>query len=740
MDGILKTPVTVLTTVGLCSSAIPTSCTSQVCNMCRVLPKSRSKFRSQYDDKFPAVITLRHNHNHAHNIAAVLKHRDMSDSTRQKLIDLFHRGHSPSSALHSVKMELMVEHPEEYHLLSADSSLVPSYSIVCHLYKAEFSKEYGELSGQMMINDLEKFVDTYNTTVQGGQCCFGRVDNNYFVAVCTPLMARVHAKVPQAAEVLLVDASGGMDRQKHRVYMFVTPTVAGGLPVGAIVANCERQAVFADALQALIGIMPDQKFFGYNQPNVIITDNDLKERTPLSQRFPEATLLLCQFHVLKSVWSWLCDTKNGVSALVRQEIYFALKACMYTHSIPDMEKKYHELLSKQYCNKNSKLHKYLSGVWASRNEWASCFRLGLPVRGSNTTNYVEVVFKVLKDCIFDRVLAYNVTQLLDFLVTRYEQYMERRLLDFANGRYSKVLLKQMMPAASAVNSEDIVDDGEGSFTVPSETQCDVTYTVDIAKGVCSCFAGSSGVLCKHISAVMCKVDSSISVSPGLKVANKDSRTLMFEVATGKKPSAGWLSPLKMVPHSVHTADDTDDHDSTQPSSNASADVARPECSLDIAEDLPADEWCCSAIEDFCGRVKQGLQENFAAFKPAVVKMHRNLQMYAASETGLLTTLHTMGKYTGLPVKRKLTAFSGRRHGGVMIGVQPTATKRRKSCLSGRRRFCGGRPMQVVKRHSALAQHDYGPLAPPPRKRKCQHNIEKCVYSNVSLGSSRQAKS
>jgi len=392
--------------------------------MCRVLPKSRSKFRSQHDDKFPAVITLRHTHNHAHNIAAVLKHRDMSESTRQKLIDLFHRGHSPSSALHSVKTELMVQHPEEYHLLSADSSIVPSNSVVCHLYKAEFSKEYGELSGERMLADLEKFVDTYNDTVQGGRCNFGKVESNYFVAVCTPLMARVHAKVAQAAEVLLVDASGGVDRQKHRVYMFVTPTVAGGLPVGAIVANCERQDVFADALKALIEIMPDQKFFGCNQPAVVITDNDLKERNPLSQLFPESTLLLCQFHVLKSVWSWLCDTKNGVSASVRQEIYFAFKACMYTHSVKDMERKFCDLLSKQCCSKNSKLHTYLSGVLASKSEWASCFRLGLPVRGSNTTNYVEVVFKVLKDCIFDRVLAYNVTQLLDFLVTRYEQYME----------------------------------------------------------------------------------------------------------------------------------------------------------------------------------------------------------------------------------------------------------------------------------------------------------------------------
>ena len=538
-------------------------------------------------------------------------------------------------ALHCTvsKQELMLDHPDEYHQLSADSSIVPSYSVVCHLYKAEFSKDYGELSGELMLVDLQKFVDTYNATVQGGRCSFGKADSNYFVAVCTPLMARVLTKVPQAAEVLLVDASGGMDRQKHRVYMFVTPTVAGGLPVGAIVANCERQDVFADALEALIGIMPDRKFFGCKSPNVIITDNDLKERTPLSQFFPESRLLLCQFHVLKSAWSWLCDTKNGVSASIRQEIYFAFKACMYTHSASDMEVKIHNLLSLQHCSKNTKLHNYLSGVWASRNEWASCFRLGFPVRGSNTTNYVEVVFKVLKDCIFDRVLAYNVTQLVDFLVTRYEQYMERRLLDFANGRYSKVLLKQMMPAASAVDVDDIVDDGDGCFTVPSATQSGVTYSVDIAKGVCSCFAGSSGMLCKHISSVMCKVDSSISVSPGLKVANKLSRSLMFEVATGKKPSAGWLSPLKMVPHDARTPAETADYDSTQPDNSVSANVAQPQCSVDTAaEDLPTDDWCCTALEEFCTRVKQGLEENPAAYKPAIVKMNRNLQTFAASDT------------------------------------------------------------------------------------------------------------
>jgi len=182
----------------------------------------------------------------------------MSDNTRQKLIELFHSGHSPSSALHCIKTELMISSPDDYHILSADSSIVPSNAVVSHLYRAEFSKEYGALSGDKLIDDLKTFVDRFNGSVEGECCKFGQVEDNYFVSVCTPLKARIHDLVPQTCEIMLVDASGGMDRQKHRVYMFVTPTVAGGLPVGAIVANCERQNVFAEALTALIGIMPER--------------------------------------------------------------------------------------------------------------------------------------------------------------------------------------------------------------------------------------------------------------------------------------------------------------------------------------------------------------------------------------------------------------------------------------------------------------------------------------------------
>jgi len=94
-------------------------------------------------------------------------------------------------------------------------------------------------------------------------------------------------------------------------------------------------------------------------------------------------------------------------------------------------------------------------MWACRTDWALAFQTGLPLRGSNTANYIEVAFRVIKDCILDRVMAFHLPQLLDFLVTRYEAYMEKRLIDFSNGRYCKSMLRNMSLVESDIPDDSI---------------------------------------------------------------------------------------------------------------------------------------------------------------------------------------------------------------------------------------------------------------------------------------------
>lgn len=120
-------------------------------------------------------------------------------------------------------------------------------------------------------------------------------------------------------------------------------------------------------------------------------------------------------------------------------------------------------------------------------------------------------------------------------------------------------------------------------------------------------------------------------------------------------------------------------------------------------------------------------------------MLQNERNYAHTETGLLSAMTTFGKYTGLPSARR-TSLSFHRRRGVQIGVQPTAIGRRRHILSGKRKLIAGRPPGRIQVPSHMAEHVYTTFGVlPNRKRKAPHNLQQCVYSNIGLGTKKQAK-
>lgn len=236
---------------------------------------------------------------------------------------LFRKGHNPSSALQCLKTDLLLEHGEEYYKIDADGYYVPSISVVSKLFQKEFSEIYGGMTDPEMFNGLEKLLADY-TSASSGKAEFHRTEDgeHYFVVIVTPIMLRVHEHIVQSKELILIDASGGVDKQRHRINFFVCPTSAGGLPAGVIVSDSEKESVFYEALLCYKSMLGSVAFFGDTFPKVFLTDNDLKERNPLAKLFPQSKLLLCQFHFLKSVWSWLCKKHNSIKDTERQQLYF----------------------------------------------------------------------------------------------------------------------------------------------------------------------------------------------------------------------------------------------------------------------------------------------------------------------------------------------------------------------------------------------------------------------------------
>ncbi|XP_056155967.1 uncharacterized protein si:dkey-75a21.2, partial [Lampris incognitus] len=193
-----------------CSGPKDTRCPA---TMTVVLKRSTEDRRSRSTDRhlgegYLLQVKWNNNHNHLLISADALRKRDVSKETVERLSDLFQQGHSPSSALDTIKYDLQEEKGDDYFLVAADRSIVPDPGFCYRLYYKIFAKAYGVPSGEGMAVDLQKRLDAINQE-HGGRCAQMEVkDGQLIVAICTPVMQRVHAAVQQSGELVFVDSSG----------------------------------------------------------------------------------------------------------------------------------------------------------------------------------------------------------------------------------------------------------------------------------------------------------------------------------------------------------------------------------------------------------------------------------------------------------------------------------------------------------------------------------------------------
>ena len=167
------------------------------------------------------------------------------------------------------------------------------------------------------------------------------------VAICTPLMARVHQRIPQAGEIMFVDSSSSLDRYNFSVFILSTSHCGGGLPLGVMIVSNEATSTLQGCLSQLQSIFPKEAF--HNQPTagpkVIMTDDSESQREALATAWPKATQLLCVFHVLQAFWTWLHEGKNKVRKEHRKVLMSKVKELVYAESEQVFNSKYQALTS-----------------------------------------------------------------------------------------------------------------------------------------------------------------------------------------------------------------------------------------------------------------------------------------------------------------------------------------------------------------------------------------------------------
>ncbi|KAK3912996.1 Zinc finger and BTB domain-containing protein 11 [Frankliniella fusca] len=698
-------------------------------------------------------------HNHYIDPLAgdILRHRRPSPEVVDKFTSLFSNTrvyHSPSSAMDVYLADLELD---SLCFQVGDGATVPTMAWVQKLFKKLTINKCGDQYGPGMLEALEKYIDEYNTEC-GDICAKVGVTadgENHFVSICSPMMKRIHTHHKSSGEVMFIDSSGSMDNNNARVFVMLTPSVAGGLPIGLLITFSENENVITAALQKWIEILPKHAFYGRGPkqgPKIILSDDHSASRNSLRYCWPETVLLLCIFHVLQAMWRYVWNSEHGVKFEHRAEIYFLFRQILYATSEEEFNSLYAEASKNDVLVSYKIVYDHIKGLQDRGSEWALCFRQHLLTRGHHTNNYCEAAMRILKDKIFDRVRAFNTVQLTDFLVTRLDAHYSRKLAFLVNNRvegFSRTRYR-IKPEKLAPLIATKLSDYDNLYKVVN-TEKKTEYVVDADLEVCSCPVGLCGAPCKH----QCKVAKTFKLSHHQFLPMYDStiKAIFYYIMSGKtEVPAGLFKLLKGGSDSDDVIDINNIPEFQQRDSNNNSGDQQPAFELsmeEIVNDAPEDSNSGENVSTEELPKKASLVEmaldlaqrcsNYPECDEPVEKFLKTYWSIVKSKnhvSTLASAFATFGK--DLSALKPINHRRSRK-----IPVQPTAPPRRKVFTGGRKTQVGGRPSAMA--YQAAADHGYSQVKkkpsrtygeswcqPPAKKAKVPHSITKCVDANVRL--------
>ncbi|KAK3916852.1 Uracil phosphoribosyltransferase, partial [Frankliniella fusca] len=671
----------------------------------------------------PLEVQIDHCHNHPLNAADSLRHRRPTPQVKEKFLEMFKNGHSPASALRTFQYDLQVEQGDDFWKVLADGALCPNEQWCYYQYYKQFGEAYGAPDGTLMVASLQKAIEQYN--LNAGSCCAAmkQIGDDVVVALCTPLMKRVHKHLKSSAEMTFLDSGGMMDRQNTRIFTFLSSSVAGALPTGLIMTSSESEKVTTEGMALLKSILPPNAFFGRGDlgPQIGMTDDSAAERNSLKTTFPGIVLLLCLFHILNAYWGYVLDSKHKVAAEHRLEIFCLFKQWCRCDSLEEFEKLYADQLVHPFISSNPQLLKHLEDLYARAPEWALCYRRDLLTRGNNTDNLSEITIRNYKD-VLDRLKAYSLVQLFDFFTTRIESYWERRIAAVVNNRKQNYYKSKYFIRPEKLEPLQCSESQFKSIYLVKNSKSGGEYVVDMEVEICTCPVGKNGAPCKHQAAVV--KEFGLSSMQFMPLNDEEAKLILHKIMTDLPAPPGWYVSLKRGPAvstsivkevysgsaSLDTLDDHD-HDLTN-------------TAVHYVFDEDARVHAINSWQTINSCIMEGLQEKPEVFVNAVEKMSQHFaRLKIMSENAVLGAMHNFGKYNYMSSK---SVRKGR-----YVNVNTISVARRKSKQGGRRCAQQGRP----PKSTFTAEHGYNVV----KGRKRAHALPHDLTYRVQMTSTKRRK-
>ena len=138
-----------------------------------------------------------------------------------------------------------------------------------------------------------------------------------------------------------MDVTADLDLHDSKLFHLMCPIPIRGLPLGTLITTIADEATICEALDLYKSLLTDKSFFGRGgdlSPILAITDDDSAERNGLNYAWPQATLLLCHFHLLQAVWTWLWKAEHKIERQDRPILLNLLKKTVYAETIDKLER------------------------------------------------------------------------------------------------------------------------------------------------------------------------------------------------------------------------------------------------------------------------------------------------------------------------------------------------------------------------------------------------------------------
>ena len=580
-------------------------------------------------------------------------------------------------------------------------------------------------------------AEVYKFCKSGGIGGMLQVDeNNSVMALCTPLMLRVHTYLKHSGEGVFVDRYGELDEPNTcHIYLFVTYSSIGVLPLGCIVTTSTTVACLQAALDLWKQILPSSSFFNKaDGPDIFYVSDNEAEKQALKASFPKSHLLLCISHLLLATWAFLLDRKNTIKKEHRSLLFSKVKMLLFSQSVEELEMNYAYAVSENVVKAYPQFLDYLHQIYYQRHEWSLVFSRHLFPRADDISIFWQSAMPVLKDPILSRSRTYNQLQVLDYM-SRLDIYYERKLIDLTHARFDSVRLSRFLLVDLPHEAYTITQFSEIEYEVHNEKE-DAAYLVDVSLGVCECRVGKTGAPCKHQLLVF--RNFSVPLYDCVPANTPAEKNLLYLLATGHSvlSEESTATDCESKPVSVTLSETTDKspcmsseiiHDlvsgcsanafflddsgvtgSTVLSTSTSlvqaatvgaqdsihsllSDMDPPSLNNDLTPPIdqnlsidPAtstfsdqstanDSGVSEIIGQICSQLKERASKSPSTFKPALQTFMKNLEKLS-SDSALEYALYSFGKFS----KTSTPFFKRKVVDNKLVGFQSTAAEHKKT--------------------------------------------------------------